>query len=451
MPAVLETNSWGHLEFTEEFTQSYELLENSQTNIFISGQAGTGKSTLLKYFRQKTKKNLAVLAPTGVAALNVQGQTIHSFFQFKPDITMDAIALIRLRKDRRKMYGSLETLIIDEISMVRADLLDCIDAFLRLHGPKKDQPFGGIQMVFLGDLYQLPPVVTSFERGIFQNGDDSEGSVRYASPFFFDAKSFKTLKLKCIELKKIYRQKEQEFIDLLGKVREKLISVEELKIINSRYFPNFEIPANEFYIYLTTTNEMADRINHEELQKLKTRPYHFEGSIDGDFELKNLPTSLSMDLRFGAQVMLLNNDSQGRWVNGSIGKIVGVNSGDDVSDEVIVELSKKERVFVAPFTWQMYRFSYNEDTERIESEEVGSFTQYPLRLAWAITIHKSQGKTFSKVILDIGTGTFSHGQLYVALSRCTDMDGLILKKPILRNHIILDSRIKNFFEAHHEQ
>jgi len=424
------------IEITKEFKSAYSLLEKSNDNIFLTGKAGSGKSTLLKYFRENTVKNVVVLAPTGVAALNVQGQTIHSFFRFKLDITPEGVHSIKVRKQQREIYQELDVLVIDEVSMVRADILDCIDAFLRRFGKKHDLPFGGVQMIFFGDLLQLPPVVTNTDKKLFTE--------RYNSPYFFDAECYKDIKVKKIELKEIYRQKDDKFINILNAIRNNTTDDKILNELNKRYDPRFVPDKKDKYIYLTTTNSMADDINNERLKALKTRPYKLHGIIEGAFEEKNLPTKKNLDLRFGAQVMLLNNDANGRWINGSIGRIVSVKTRDDLLSVINIELTNGEIVEVLPFTWEMYKFFFNSDTERVESEKIGSFTQYPIRLAWAITIHKSQGKTFNQVVLDIGRGTFAHGQVYVALSRCSKISGLILKQPILKNHIILDKHVLRF-------
>jgi hypothetical protein len=327
--------------------------------------------------------------------------------------------------------------VIDEISMVRADLLDCVDAFLKVYGRHKNESFGGVQMVFFGDLYQLPPVVTREDRKVFEDV--------YPSPYFFDAKAYQDLHLEFIEFDKIYRQKEEDFIRLLGAIRSRTATEAHLKELNKRVNPTFRPQENEFYIYLTTTNALADKINQEYLGQLKTRAYHYDGEMNGKFDQKSLPTILNLDLKWGAQVMLLNNDPQGRWINGSIGRII---SADESSEVIQVQLSGGQVVEVSPFTWEMFRYFYNEETEKVESEPVGSFRQYPLRLAWAVTIHKSQGQTFSKVIVDIGYGAFAHGQVYVALSRCSSFNGLVLTRPIRKEHILLDQRVIEFMFRH---
>lgn len=425
--------------FDEQFSAVYDLLENNPSPVFVTGKAGTGKSTLLQYFREHTSKNIVVLAPTGVAAVNVRGQTIHSFFRFRPDITPEGANSIRLRKAQKTLYKKLDAVVIDEISMVRSDLLDCVDAFLRLHGPDETAPFGGVQMIFFGDLYQLPPVMTRLDRDIFKD--------LYASPYFFDAAAFKQLDFKIIELKKIYRQKDEMFIRLLNSVRDNSINVTDLEVLNRRLNPRFSPGDKDFYVYLTTTNALADGINQERLRELPGGSLRLEGKLSGGFDTKSLPTHQTLELKTGAQVMLLNNDPAGKWVNGTIGKVFSTPKDHAVTGTIRVELSSGLVVEVPSFTWEAFRFFYNKDTEQIDSESAGSFSQYPLKLAWAITIHKSQGKTFSKVVLDIGNGTFAPGQMYVALSRCTDLEGLVLKKPIFKRHILLDAQVVQFMKG----
>jgi ATP-dependent DNA helicase PIF1 len=422
------------IELNDKFKQALEIMENSNRNVFITGRAGTGKSTLLQYFRLTTKKKVAVLAPTGVAALNVKGQTIHSFFKFKPNITLKLIKKLRATEDEENtIYQRLDAIIIDEISMVRADLLDCVDKFLRLNGPDVEKPFGGIQMIFIGDLYQLPPVITGAEKAGFK--------LLYKTPYFYSARVFDSLQIELLELDKIYRQHDPDFINLLNTIRNKSVTPEGLDYLNRRYLPEFVPPAGEFYVYLTTTNELASRINSDQLKHLKGRLHTFTGVIEGDFGKEYLPTSLELQLKIGAQIMLLNNDSDGRWVNGTIGEITGI-SHDGEGERVITAQLEDEEVEITPFTWEIYNFKV--EGGQVQSEIVGTFTQYPLMLAWAITIHKSQGKTFDRVVIDIGRGTFAHGQMYVALSRCTSLKGIVLKQPIQKKHIWIDFQVMNY-------
>ena len=435
------------IEINPGFRRALDIMEGTDRHVFITGKAGTGKSTLLELWRSKTIKRIAVLAPTGVAALNVRGQTIHSFFGFKPDITPDAVRKLPRRRagsasvDRAAIYRNLDAIVIDEVSMVRADLLDCVEKFLRLNGPRPKSWFGGLQMIFIGDLYQLPPVVTSREKGLF-----AAPSSRYESPYFFSAKIFGelTFDMDFVELEKVYRQTDPAFINLLNAIRNRSVDDGQIVHLNSRLRPSFSPSDGEFYITLTSTNDLAAVRNREMLAALPGRARRYEGFIQGEFDRSSLPTEESLELKPGAQVMLLTNDRKGRWVNGTIGRvdeIVKVPDGDDI---VSVDIPDAGRVELAPNTWDLYRFRYEAESDRIEAESVGSFTQYPLRLAWAVTIHKSQGKTFDRVVIDIGRGAFAHGQVYVALSRCTSFEGLVLKTPIRKNHIWMDWRIVRF-------
>lgn len=401
-------------------------MEETDKNVLITGRAGTGKSTLLEYFRSVTDKKIAVLAPTGVAAVNVSGQTIHSFFRFHPDITQN-----KVEKIDEELYKQLDVIVIDEISMVRADLLDCIDRFLRLNGRTSKVPFGGLQMIFMGDLYQLPPVVRGpDERRIFEK--------HYESEYFFDSRAFNSADFEYIELEKIYRQTDEFFIRLLNGIRNKTISDEEIELLNARCIEDgCRLP--EDVIYLTTTNAMADERNKAELAKLKGKTYSFVAEVNGDFARDSFPTDPLLKIKKGAQVMLLNNDPAGRWVNGTIGTVRSIRA-----DFMIVQIPDVGKEEVQPFTWKNYRFFWNERKKTVESAVAGMFRQMPVRLAWAITIHKSQGKTFDNAVIDIGRGTFAPGQLYVALSRCRTLDGVFLKKRISRSHALVDWRVVKF-------
>ncbi|MGQ9801717.1 MAG: WYL domain-containing protein [Candidatus Saccharicenans sp.] len=424
------------LEFIPEFRWTLDLLENTNKSVFITGRAGTGKSTLLDYFRNNTKKNVVVLAPTGVAALNVGGQTIHSFFAFRPDITLDRVK--KLSALKRALIKNLDAMIIDEISMVRADLLDCVDKALRLNREFPDLPFGGLQMILIGDLYQLPPVVTNKEKSSFL--------LQYDSPYFFSARAFNdpNFELEFIELEKVFRQKEASFLELLNAIRNRSIDEQQLARLNARCRPDFVPPEDQFYITLTSTNEAADRINEEKLERLPGAARRYMGVISGDFDPDSLPTAKILAVKEGAQVMLLNNDAYSRWVNGSIGRVEEITEAEDKPDVIMVRLQDDSLVDVLPHQWEIFEFEYDRKKNKIVSRVAGTFTQYPLRLAWAVTIHKSQGKTFDRVVVDIGRGAFAHGQVYVALSRCTSFRGLVLKKPIKRGHILMDYRVVRF-------
>ncbi len=421
------------IEINEQFKQALDIMENTDRCLFITGRAGTGKSTLLSYFRNITRKKMVVLAPTGVAALNVKGQTIHSFFRFKPGITLKMVKKLHSSQEGISIYRKLETIVIDEISMVRADLLDCVDRFLRLNGPDPDRPFGGIQIIFIGDLYQLPPVVAGQEKKGFAS--------LYRTPYFYSARVFEELQMEFLELEKIYRQHDPDFINLLNSIRNRSIGEEGLDWLNSRYRPEFEPSPGDFYIYLTTTNEMASGVNNIQLNQLDSPLYTLRGVIEGDFADEYLPTAVDLQVKAGAQIMLLNNDADGRWVNGSIGEIREF-CEDEEGNRIIIAVLPGGRVEITPFTWEIYRYTVDEGS--IQSEVIGTFTQYPLILAWAITIHKSQGKTFDRVVIDIGRGAFAHGQTYVALSRCTTFEGIILKRRILKKHIRTDFKVVDF-------
>ncbi len=422
------------IEINEQFKRALDIMENTSKSIFITGRAGTGKSTLLDYFRRSTRKKVAVLAPTGVAALNVKGQTIHSFFKFKPNISLNRIRRIRASDEEGTIYQKLDAIVIDEISMVRADLLDCVDRFLRLNGPSLDLPFGGLQMIFIGDLYQLPPVVTSTEKESFRT--------IYETPYFYSSRVFEVFEMEFLELEKIYRQHDPEFINLLNSIRNNSISAAGIELLNRRCKPEFEPSSKDFFVYLTSTNDMAAKVNKTQLSKLRGRLRCFIGQVEGDFGDEYLPTAIELEVKVGAQIMMLNNDADGRWVNGTVGQISDLKNDKNGEPIITAELDNGEEVEIEPHTWEIYRFSV--DGGALQSEVIGTFTQYPLMLAWAITIHKSQGKTFEKVIIDIGRGTFTHGQMYVALSRCTTFEGIILKRPVFKKHIWTDYKVVSF-------
>lgn len=432
------------LDLNPEFKKALAIMENTNHNIFVTGRAGTGKSTLLSYFRAHTKKKIVVLAPTGVAALNVNGQTVHSFFGFKPDITLSKVKKLGKEGNKKaEIYKKLDAIVIDEISMVRADLLDCVEKFMRLNGKNPRLPFGGAQMIFIGDLYQLPPVVSSRDKEAF-------AFAQYESPYFFSSKVFAPgalfkfgLPMDFVELEKVYRQTDDRFIALLNSIRNNSATPKHIAALNMRFDENFEAPNGDFYIYLTSTNEAARVVNEQKLTELKGREYVFMAQIDGKFDFGSYPTDERLRLKAGAQVMMLNNDSAGRWVNGTVGRVVNIKKGD-WGKIIEVEMADGKTEEVNPHEWDIFNYQFNKASGQIETSAVGTFTQYPLRLAWAITIHKSQGKTFNKVIVDVGRGTFAHGQMYVALSRCTTLNGLVLKRKLEKRHIWMDWRVVKF-------
>jgi len=419
------------IELNEDFKNALKLLENGE-NIFLTGKAGTGKSTFLKYFIEHSNKNMVVLAPTGVAALNVGGQTVHSFFSIFPHEDMSDIEKIisRQTKTKKNLYKSLDLIVIDEVSLLRADLLDLINEVLKTT-LNTQKPFGGKQILFVGDLYQLPPVVTSREKEIF--------SMFYDSPYFFSARCYPQLNVKIVEFEKIYRQKDENFIEILNKIRNGEVSQSDIDFLNQRLISNAKIDNDVMPVYLTPYNEMARKINEEKLSELKGKKYEFPGKITGNFNVEELPTDEILVLKKNAQVMLLTNSKDGLWVNGTIGRV------ESFEDETIKVLTEDNNiVYVEPFEWDVYEYRFDEKEKAIKKKKIGSFIQYPLKLSWAITIHKSQGKTFNHVVLDVGKGAFSPGQIYVALSRCTSLEGLFLVKPLKKSHIFIDRKIIKF-------
>ena len=418
------------MNLSGEIREALSLMEKSNKHFFITGKAGTGKSTLVEEFKERTTKNIAVLAPTGVAAVNVGGQTIHSFFGFKPGVNPDNVGRTYRRKN---LYKKLDTLIIDEISMVRADLLDCIGRFLQINGPG-DGLFGGVQIIMVGDLYQLPPVLPNHEKDFFK--------MRYDSPYFFSSKQFQKINPTFIKLRTVHRQTDSNFISILNRVRSGKITQKDLNKLNENVQNKFDFDSDG--VFLTTTNRKADKINSTQLEKLSGRSVDFKGYIDGSFPKSHLPTAEKLTLKEGARVMLLNNDPEDRWINGDVGEVIEIEkSGDPV---VRVRLDEGRVVKVTENKWERIKFNYDKSNDEIKSEEVGSFHQLPLRLSWAVTIHKSQGKTFKRAMIDFQRGTFSHGQAYVALSRCTGLEGLSLRRPIRPSDIIVDKRVTRFLK-----
>ncbi|MBR9921150.1 MAG: AAA family ATPase [Bacteroidetes bacterium] len=423
------------LILSEDFKQALDVLENSRESIFITGRAGTGKSTLLQLFRNTTRKKVVVLAPTGVAALNVKGQTIHSFFGFPPrPLQRDEIKQRRFRR----IYQNIDILVIDEISMVRADLLDNMDWFLRINR-EDDRPFGGLQLAFFGDLFQLPPVVASqAERQLF--------TTYYDSPYFFSSDVIKhDIELQMLELEKVYRQEERRFLRLLEAVRLNRADMDELEELNERYLPDFE--PEESYITLSARNSTVDSINKHEMDQIADPGRWYQAKVSGNFKPTLYPTDAQLLLKEGAQVMFLKNDPDKQYVNGTIGKVLRLEPNEI---EVQIREAGQEKVIkVVPVEWEVVKYkSGTDDPKKIETEVMGTFEQFPLKPAWAITIHKAQGKTFDRVIIDLGRGAFEHGQTYVALSRCRRLGGIILKQALRRRDILTDERIVEYYEHH---
>ncbi len=419
------------ITLTPEFKQALHLIEQTGENVFITGRAGTGKSTLLRRFRETTKKNIVVLAPTGVAAVNIAGQTIHSFFKFKPDVTVERIK--KLTPAKQRLYKKIDTLVIDEISMVRADLLDAVARFLELNGRAPGSPFGGVQMVFFGDLYQLPPVVSREERAIFEGF--------YETPYFFSARAYTGPVWTWVELTQTFRQTDDAFLALLNRVRNETVLPEDLALLNARVRETIDMDAARDHVFLTTTNAKAREINQQQMARLPAKVETFTAFVEGDFSEEAYPTDAVLELKVGARVMLLNNDNLGRWVNGTMAQIRKIDVRNDLLTVTLSDGSDKE---VAPYAWEMFRFELDADAKRLNATSVGRFVQMPVKPAWAITIHKSQGLTFDLAVIDLSRGTFSHGQLYVALSRLRTLSGLLLTRPVKKGHILLDRRIQTF-------
>ncbi len=425
------------IEQHEQFKRAMELMEVTHNNVFLTGKAGTGKSTLLSHFMKHTKKNVVVLAPTGVAALNVQGETIHSFFGFMPNMTVDKAKKKGAKATKNELYQELTTIIIDEVSMVRADLADCVDQFLKA-ARKNKEPFGGVQMVFIGDLYQLPPIVMNHEKDFFAEF--------YESPWFFHSKAVRDERfyMELVELDKIYRQSDNQFIDLLNAIRVNTVTDRQIDAINARVLSVGSQVLDS--IHLTSTNQLAADINDARLAQLKTPAQCFSSTIKGNFDMKQYPTDQSLLLKVGAQVMFANNDMDGQWVNGTVGQVTEI-----LPSAVIVKIHEGKEVFVASHKWDLYRYSYDAKSRSLSQKSAGSFEQIPLKLAWAITIHKSQGKTFDRVVIDLGNGSFASGQTYVALSRCRTFEGIRLKKPIRKSDVRVDRQVHRFLTEYQRE
>jgi nucleoside-triphosphatase THEP1 len=433
----------------EIFQLASDFVNHTGRHIFLTGKAGTGKTTFLKYIQSTTRKNCITVAPTGVAAINAGGVTMHSFFQlplgpflpisssgFQQEEVTDMHSLfrhMRMSSNKRQIMNELDLLIIDEVSMLRADMLDAIDTILRHFRRQQHLPFGGVQVLYIGDMYQLPPVIKDDEWQMLSD--------HYNSPFFFDAKVIQQAPPLYIELKKIYRQNEQRFIDILNRIRDNNTIAEDLAILNAKWQPEFTASADEKYITLCTHNYKADHINQTELERLETKEAIYKGELTGEFNEKALPVDMNLKLKPGAQVMFIKNDKgeARRYYNGKLAvikelsdtKITVVLAGS----EQIVELEKE--------VWRNIRYRLNEAKTHIEEEELGTYSQYPIKLAWAITIHKSQGLTFEKAVIDAGQ-SFAAGQVYVALSRCTSLDGLVLYSRIHPSSINTDIRVIEF-------
>jgi hypothetical protein len=423
-----------------ELQLANDFVRHTGHNIFLTGKAGTGKTTFLHRLKENTPKRMIVTAPTGVAAINAGGVTLHSFFQmpFGPYLPGSDVQRQteqrRFSKEKINIIKSLDLLVIDEISMVRADLLDGVDAVLRRYR-NRHMPFGGVQLLMIGDLHQLSPVVKSDEWDLLKN--------HYNSCYFFSSNALQQTELVTLELKHIYRQSDEHFIRLLNRVRDNRLDSDTLQALNSRHLPDFQPNDNDDYITLTTHNRGADKINDRQLQALNTKPFTFQATIEGDYPPYSYPTAERLLLKKGAQVMFVRNDSSTEklYFNGKIGKITHIDNHG-----IIVKCpGDEEEIPVEPVTWENIKYIVDPKSKEITEEIIGKFTQYPLRPAWAITIHKSQGLTFERAIID-ANAAFSHGQVYVALSRCKTFDGMVLSTPISQHAVKTDSSVSNFVE-----